>query len=126
MTRDAAMGKAEARACRGHVDGAPSTAPLCGRTPPPGLASHGQVAFRRPARHQRFDRTPLYAELARLETGFQQALGVYRRFKHTIADMLLKEEELTILQLEQEISKRLTIVPAKDLHIEKYEIIWQR
>jgi Fe-S-cluster containining protein len=41
--------------------------------------------------HQRFDRTPLYAELARLETGFQQALGVYRRFKHTIADMLLND-----------------------------------
>jgi Fe-S-cluster containining protein len=38
-----------------------------------------------------FDRTPLYAELARLESEFQQALGVRRRFKHTIAEMLLND-----------------------------------
>jgi hypothetical protein len=38
-----------------------------------------------------FDRTPLYAELARLESEFQQALGVRRRFKHTIAEMLLSD-----------------------------------
>ena len=39
--------------------------------------------------------------------------------------MLLKEEELTVNQLENDIRKRLIIAPAKDLHIEKYEIIWQ-
>jgi hypothetical protein len=38
-----------------------------------------------------FDRTPLYTELARLESEFQQALGVRRRFKHTIAEMLLSD-----------------------------------
>jgi hypothetical protein len=38
-----------------------------------------------------FDRTPLYAALARLESEFQQALGVRRRFKHTIAEMLLSD-----------------------------------
>jgi Fe-S-cluster containining protein len=38
-----------------------------------------------------FDRTPLYTELARLESEFQQALGVHRRFKHTIAEMLLSD-----------------------------------
>ena len=38
-----------------------------------------------------FDRTPLYTELARLESGFQQALGVHRRFKYTIAEMLLSD-----------------------------------
>jgi hypothetical protein len=38
-----------------------------------------------------FDRTPLYAALAQLESEFQQALGVRRRFKHTIAEMLLSE-----------------------------------
>ncbi len=43
-----------------------------------------------------------------------------------IADMLLKEEETTVNQLEADIGKRLVIAPAKDLHIEKYEIIWQR
>lgn len=41
--------------------------------------------------YRSFDRTPLYAELARLELEFQQALGVRRRFKHTIAEMLLND-----------------------------------
>ncbi|WP_136795788.1 MULTISPECIES: Rne/Rng family ribonuclease [Desulfosediminicola] len=43
-----------------------------------------------------------------------------------IADMLSHEEELTRLQLEHDTGKRLIVAPAKDLHIEKYEIIWQR
>ena len=43
-----------------------------------------------------------------------------------IADMLLKEEEPTTKRLEQDTQKRLVIAQAKDLHIEKYEIIWQR
>ena len=41
--------------------------------------------------YRRFDRTPFYAELARLEAEFRQALGVRRRFKHTIAEMLLND-----------------------------------
>ena len=41
--------------------------------------------------YRRFDRTPLYARLARLEAEFRQALGVRRRFKHTIAEMLLND-----------------------------------
>ncbi|MFO7708249.1 MAG: hypothetical protein R6V84_08745 [Desulfobacterales bacterium] len=41
--------------------------------------------------YRRFDRTPLYAELARLESEFQRALGLCRRFKHTIAEMLLSD-----------------------------------
>lgn len=43
-----------------------------------------------------------------------------------IADMLLKEEEPTTRRLEQDTMKRLVIAPAKELHLEKYEIIWQR
>ncbi len=43
-----------------------------------------------------------------------------------IADMLLKEEDTTMKQLEKDTAKRLIVAPAKDLHIEKYEIIWQR
>ncbi len=35
------------------------------------------------------DRTPLYTGLARLESELRQALGVRRRFKHTIAEMIL-------------------------------------
>jgi ribonuclease G len=47
------------------------------------------------------------------------------RVNPRIADMLLKEEESTVNQLEKDINKRLIVAPAKDLHIEKYEIIWQ-
>ena len=41
-----------------------------------------------------------------------------------VAALMLKEEAVTIRQLEDEIHKQLTIVPNKDLHLEKYEIIW--
>jgi Fe-S-cluster containining protein len=41
-----------------------------------------------------FDRTPLYAELARLESEFQQALGARRKIRMTIAEMLLDDEVL--------------------------------
>ena len=43
-----------------------------------------------------------------------------------ISDMLSQEEEATLSQLEHDISKRIIVATAKDLHIEKYEIIWQR
>lgn len=43
-----------------------------------------------------------------------------------IADMLSKEEERTTAQLELDTGKRIILAPAKDMHIEKYEIIWQR
>ncbi|MDR3630743.1 MAG: Rne/Rng family ribonuclease [Desulfocapsaceae bacterium] len=43
-----------------------------------------------------------------------------------IADMLLKEEKGTAAQLEKDTGKKIVVVPMKDLHIEKYEIIWQQ
>jgi len=43
-----------------------------------------------------------------------------------IADMLNNEEELTKSSVEKEIGKRILAAPSKDLHIEKYEIIWQK
>jgi Fe-S-cluster containining protein len=36
-----------------------------------------------------FDRTPLYTEMVRLEAEFRHALGVDRRFRQTVADILL-------------------------------------
>jgi Fe-S-cluster containining protein len=36
-----------------------------------------------------FDRTPLYAELARLESEFQRTLGARRKIRMTIAEMLV-------------------------------------
>ena len=43
-----------------------------------------------------------------------------------IADILNEEEELAKIGLETETGKRIIVAPSKDLHIEKYEIIWQR
>ena len=47
------------------------------------------------------------------------------RVHNRIADMLNIEEELTLMQLEKDTGKRIIIAPTKELHIEKYEIIWQ-
>jgi len=57
---------------------------------------------------------------SRRYTGGKITLNVHPR----VADMLLKEEEAVTNELERDIGKRLTIVPSKKLHIEKYEIIW--
>jgi ribonuclease G len=54
--------------------------------------------------------------------GFTITLRVHPR----IADMLQKEEKSTTAQLEKDTGKKLIIIPLKDLHIEKYEIIWQQ
>ncbi|MDR3089311.1 MAG: Rne/Rng family ribonuclease [Desulfobulbaceae bacterium] len=43
-----------------------------------------------------------------------------------IAEMLSGEAEAPLLQLGRDIGKRIIVAAAKDLHIEKYEIIWQR
>lgn len=45
---------------------------------------------------------------------------------HRIANLLNNEEELTKVQVEKDIGKRIIVAPSKELHIEKYEIIWQR
>ncbi len=43
-----------------------------------------------------------------------------------IAELLNSEEEATRKRVEKNIGKRIVIAPSKDLHIEKYEIIWQK
>jgi ribonuclease G len=72
-------------------------------------------------------RTICYEIFRKISRNSDRADGtaVTVRVNPRIADMLLKEEELTVNQLEADIRKRLIIAPAKDLHIEKYEIIWQ-
>ncbi len=54
--------------------------------------------------------------------GFSITLRVHPR----IADMLQKEEEDTLIQLEKDTHKKMIVVPVKDLHIEKYDIIWHQ
>ncbi len=41
-----------------------------------------------------------------------------------VASIMLKEETSTIYYLEKLTCKRITIEPEKDLHVQKYEIIW--
>ena len=41
-----------------------------------------------------------------------------------IAEMLLNEESYTIEQLERLTTKRFTIIPAPDMHIKRYDVIW--
>ena len=42
-----------------------------------------------------------------------------------VAGMMLKEEAAIIDYLEHATGKRITIEPVKDLHVEKYEILWE-
>jgi ribonuclease G len=41
-----------------------------------------------------------------------------------IAEMLLNEESYTIERLEQQTEKRFTIIPVPDMHIKRYDVIW--
>jgi ribonuclease G len=41
-----------------------------------------------------------------------------------IADMLLREEAQNMDLLEDMTAKRFTIIPLRDIHIKRYEIIW--
>ncbi len=52
--------------------------------------------------------------------GERVTLQVHKR----IADMLDREERVSLQQLEYEINKTIYVVPQRDIHIEKYEIIW--
>ena len=42
-----------------------------------------------------------------------------------VAAMMLNEEATTIANLEEEIKKKLSIVSAKSVHSERYEIVWK-
>ncbi|MEE4243114.1 MAG: Rne/Rng family ribonuclease [Desulfopila sp.] len=59
---------------------------------------------------------------AKRSGGFSITLRVHPR----IADMLNKEERKTLIQLEVDTGKKMMVVPVKDLHIEKYDIIWHQ
>ncbi len=59
---------------------------------------------------------------AKKSGGFSITLRVHPR----IADMLHKEERKTLLQLETDTGKKMMVVPVKELHIEKYDIIWHQ
>ncbi len=59
---------------------------------------------------------------ARKHKGTTITLRVHPR----LADLLNNEEEQTRALVEKDIGKRIIVAQAKDLHLEKYEIIWQK
>jgi Fe-S-cluster containining protein len=79
--------------CRLH--GIPHELRPPGRSPQvgPGCAEFHRRCAR--AAYHPFDRTPLYTELARLESELQQVLGQRRKIRMTIAEMLLDDEVLS-------------------------------
>lgn len=78
--------------CRLH--GIPHELHPPGRAPQlgPGCAEFHRRCGR--AVYHPFDRTPLYSELAHLESEFQQILGRHRKIRMTIAEMLLDDGAL--------------------------------
>ena len=42
-----------------------------------------------------------------------------------IAAMMMKEEAATLHALEESTGKRITITPKKDMHLEKYDVLWE-
>lgn len=42
-----------------------------------------------------------------------------------VAAIMLREESSTVHELEDGINKRITVVPNSELHVEKYEIVWE-
>ncbi len=81
-------------------------------------AGEGMIKSRRTICYEIFRKI---SRNARRTEGSTITLRVHSR----IADMLNIEEEPTLIQLEKNTGKRIIIAPSKELHIEKYEILWQ-
>ncbi|PLX50588.1 MAG: ribonuclease [Desulfobulbaceae bacterium] len=73
------------------------------------------------------NRTVCYEIFRRISLGARNISGpsVTIRVHPKVAGMMLKEEAVTIHNLEDELQKTLTIIPQKDIHMEKYEIVWE-
>ena len=85
----------------------------------PCLYCHGEgmLKSRRTICHEIFRKISRMASKITCET---ITLQVHPR----VAGMMLKEEAAIIDYLENATGKRITIEPIKDLHVEKYEILW--
>ncbi|WP_041278021.1 Rne/Rng family ribonuclease [Desulfotalea psychrophila] len=67
----------------------------------------------------------IFRKLSR-HTNKNHGTTVTLRVHPRIADILENEEELTLGTVEKDIGRRIIVASSKDLHIEKYEIIWQQ
>ncbi|MDR9500406.1 MAG: Rne/Rng family ribonuclease [Desulfurivibrionaceae bacterium] len=72
------------------------------------------------------NRTVCYEIFRRISLGAKNISGpsVTIKVHPKVAGMMLKEEAVTIHHLEDELNKNLIIIPHKDIHMEKYEILW--
>ena len=73
-------------------------------------------------------RTICYEIFRKVERSDRKALAdnVVLRVHPRVADMMLKEEAATIDYLQGKTGKQIIIEPVRDVHLEKYEIIWGR
>jgi ribonuclease G len=58
------------------------------------------------------------------DAGTINGKNVTLRTHPRVADLLLREEQMQVKLLEQAVGKRIAVVPAPDLHVQRYEIIW--
>jgi len=66
----------------------------------------------------------IFRKIVRNASGMQ-GNKVTVRVHPKVADMMLKEEAATINNLEEECGKSITIIPSRDLHMERYDIVWE-
>lgn len=48
------------------------------------------------------------------------------RVNPQVAALMSREESATVHDIEEQTGKRITVVPDKELHLEKYEIVWEQ
>ncbi|MEN8141752.1 MAG: Rne/Rng family ribonuclease [Thermodesulfobacteriota bacterium] len=72
-------------------------------------------------------RTVSYEIFRKISLGARKIEGpsVTIRVHPKVAGMMLKDEAMTIKNLEDELGKTLTIIPVKELHMERYEVVWE-
>jgi ribonuclease G len=67
----------------------------------------------------------IFRKIVRKATAGVSGTKVTVKVHPKVADMMLKEEAVTINNLEEELGKSITILPNRDLHMERYDIDWE-
>ncbi len=59
-----------------------------------------------------------------VNAGKMEGKNVTVRVNPQVAALMSREESATVHDIEEQTGKRITVVPDKELHIEKYELVW--
>jgi ribonuclease G len=72
-------------------------------------------------------RTVCYEIFRRIDrqAGRTRAESVTVTANPQVAEMMMKEEAATLHALEEATGKRITISPSRDMHLEKYDLLWE-